>query len=146
MDSSTKIISLDDLTRKENRYPTEEEGLQLALHLCELIAPKDGNFPLITPKNIYIENEKTWSAANPPVSNDPSEALFRVGAVLHYLLTRQPFHISHYLDGPPPIRERNPQISVRFESIVNRCCKISAHFDIRMLPPYAKIWNVCRKN
>ena len=119
MDSS-KIISLDDFARKENRYPSEEEALEWALRLCDLVKEQEGAYPLISAKSIYIENDDQWVTAHPPVTTDPSEALYRLGVVLHYLLTRMPFQISHYLDGPPSVRERNPQISVRMESIVSR--------------------------
>lgn len=117
MDSS-KIISLEDFIRKENRYPSEEEALEWALQLTGLIEPAPGSYCLVEPKGIYIENGNHWTTPHPPVSSDASEALFRAGAVLHFLLTRTPFRISHYLDGPPPIRILNPQISVRFESVV----------------------------
>ena len=117
MDSS-KIISLEDFIRKENRYPSEEEALGWAIQLCDLLEDPGGGYRVLSPKNVYIENGNGWSTAHPPVTHDQSEALFRVGAVLHFLLTRNPFRISHYLDGPPPVREKNPQISVRFESIV----------------------------
>ena len=119
MDSS-KIISLEDLAKNENRYPSEEEALRWAIQLCDLVGGEGGNHPLLSPKNIYVENGNKWTTAHPPVTRDASEALFRMGAVLHYLLTRKHFQISHYLDGPPAIRERNPQISVRLESIVLR--------------------------
>jgi outer membrane protein assembly factor BamB len=119
MDSS-KIISLEDFAKKENRYPSEEEGLQWAVRLCDLVESSNGNYPLMSAKSIYIENDNHWVTAHPPVTTDPSEALYRLGVVLHSLLTRLPFQISHYLDGPPPVRERNPQISVRLESIVSR--------------------------
>ncbi len=119
MDSS-KIISLEDFARKENRYPSEEEALQWAIRLCDLVENADGIYPLLGSKSIYIENENRWVTAHPPVTNDSSEALYRLGVVLHSLLTRMPFQISHYLDGPPSVRERNPQISVRLESIVSR--------------------------
>ena len=117
MDSS-KIISLEDFVRKENRYPNEEEALNWASQLCDLAMDPAGGFRLLSPKNVYIENGNPWSTAHPPMTNDQSEALFRIGAVLHFLMTRNPFRISHYLDGPPAVREKNPQISVRFESIV----------------------------
>jgi outer membrane protein assembly factor BamB len=117
MDSS-KIISLEDFIRKENRYPSEEEALLWALQLCDIFQDPAGGYRILSPKNVYVENGNRWSTAHPPVTKDESEALFRVGAVMHFLLTRDPFRISHYLDGPPPVRERNPQISVRFESIV----------------------------
>lgn len=119
MDSS-KIISLEDFARKENRYPSEEEALQWAIRLCDLLENSDGTFKLISAKSIYIENDDRWVTAHPPITNDSSEALYRLGVVLHSLLTRMPFQISHYLDGPPSVRERNPQISVRLESIVSR--------------------------
>ncbi len=119
MDSS-KIISLEDFVRKENRYPSEEEALQWSLRLCDLLEEPGNGYRMLSPKNIYLENGNTWSTANPPVTKDGSEAIFRAGAIIHFLLTRNPFRISHYLDGPPSIRERNPQISVRFESIVLR--------------------------
>ncbi len=119
MDSS-KIISLDDVVKKENRYPAEEEALQWALQLCDLVQDQSGMFPLLSPKNIYIENDSRWTTAHPPSTTDPSEALFRLGTVLHYMLTRKPFRISHYLDSPPSVREQNPQISVRLEAMVSR--------------------------
>lgn len=119
MDSS-KIISLDDFAKQLNRYPSEEEALQWALQICELIDSKDGNYPLLSPRNVYIENGDRWVTAHPPVMSDSSEALFRAGVILYYLLARTPFEISHYLDSVPSIRERNPQISVRLESIVLR--------------------------
>jgi outer membrane protein assembly factor BamB len=117
MDSS-KIISLEDFIRKENLYPSEEQGLQWTLQLFDLLQNPSGGYRVLNPKNIYVENGNHWSTAQPAVTTDVSEALFRIGAVLHFLLTRSPFQISHYLDGPPAIRERNPQISVRFESII----------------------------
>ena len=117
MDSS-KIISLEDYIRKENRYPSEQEALGWALQLCDLLVDPSGGFRMLSPKNVYVENGNQWSTAHPPLTSDESEALFRVGSVLHFLLTRNPFRISHYLDGPPSVRERNPQISVRLESIV----------------------------
>lgn len=119
MDSS-KIISLEDFAKKENRYPSEEEALQWAIRLCDLVQNSQGAFPLIGAKAIYIENDDRWVTAHPPSTTDESEALYRLGVVLHSLLTRMPFQISHYLDGPPSVRERNPQISVRLESIVSR--------------------------
>lgn len=119
MDSS-KIISLEDFTKQSNRYPSEEEALKSAIDLCKLIDFQNGNYPLLNPRNIYIENDVRWVTAHPPVTSDSTEALFRLGAVLHYFLTRNPFQISHFLDGPPPVRERNPQISVRLEGIVSR--------------------------
>ncbi|MCI0605190.1 PQQ-binding-like beta-propeller repeat protein [bacterium] len=117
MDSS-KIISLEDFIRKENRYPSEEEALIWALQLCDIMEDSAGGFRMLSPKNVYVENGNRWSTAHPPLTDDVSEALFRFGALLHFLLTRNPFRISHYLDGPPAVRERNPQISVRFESII----------------------------
>lgn len=117
MDSS-KIISLEDFIRKENRYPSEEEALGWALKLCDLVEDPAGGYRMLSPKNVYVENGSAWSTAHPPQTLDQSEALFRFGAVLHFLLTRDPFRISHYLDGPPAVREKNPQISVRLESIV----------------------------
>lgn len=119
MDSS-KIISLEDYTRQRNKYPDEEEGLDYALKISGLLAPQDGGLPLLGPRNIYIENDVRWQTAHPHATSDEPEALFRAGAVLHYLLTRSPFRISYYLDGPPAVRERNPQISVRMEAIVSR--------------------------
>jgi hypothetical protein len=119
MDSS-KIISLEDYIRKENRYPSEEESLGWAMQLCDLLQDPAGGFRMLSPKNIYVQNGNQWSTAHPPMTSDESEALFRLGAVLHFLLTRNPFRISHYLDGPPPVRDKNPQISVRLESIVSR--------------------------
>jgi outer membrane protein assembly factor BamB len=119
MDSS-KIISLEDFTSNKNEYPSEEESLHSAIELCNLIDHNQGDYPLLHPKNIYIENDTRWVTAHPPLTPDASEALFRVGAVLHYLMTRTPFRISHFLDGPPPVRERNPQISIRLEAIVTR--------------------------
>jgi outer membrane protein assembly factor BamB len=117
MDSS-KIISLEDYIRKENRYPSEEEALQWAMQLCDLLNDSTSGLRMLSPKNIYVENGNHWSTAHPPITTDSSEALFRLGAVLHFLTTRNPFRISHYLDGPPSVRERNPQISVRFEAII----------------------------
>jgi|GEM_PF-5329799 len=119
MDSS-KIISLEDYIRKENRYPSEEEALQWAMQLCDLLEEPGKGFRMLSPKNIYVENGNHWSTAHPPITSDDSEALFRMGAVLHFLTTRSPFRISHYLDGPPAVRELNPQISVRFESMIVR--------------------------
>jgi outer membrane protein assembly factor BamB len=119
MDSS-KILSLEDFAKNRNQYPTEEESLEHALRLCSLVDSQNGEYPLLNPKNIYIENDERWVTAHPPVTKDCSEALFRLGAVLHSLVTRSPFRISHYLDGPPSVHERNPQISVRFESIIAR--------------------------
>lgn len=119
MDSS-KIISLEDYTRHSNQLPREEEALAFALNLCSLLQPQDGGYPLLSPRNIYIENDVRWVTAQTPSTSDASEALFRAGAVLHYLIARTPFRISYYLDGPPQVRERNPQISVRFEAIVSR--------------------------
>jgi outer membrane protein assembly factor BamB len=119
MDSS-KIISLEDFARKENRYPSEEEALQWASRLCDLFQGSEEVFPLISAKAIYIENGESWTIAHPPTTPDESEALYRLGVVLHSLLTRMPFQISHYLDGPPSVRERNPQISVRLEAIVTK--------------------------
>jgi outer membrane protein assembly factor BamB len=117
MDSS-KIISLEDFIRKENRYPSEEEALGWAMQLCDLLEDPGNGYRVLSPKNIYVENGNHWSTAHPPVTPDVSEALFRLGALLHFLTTRNPFQISHYLDGPPVVRERNPQISVRFESMI----------------------------
>ena len=119
MDSS-KIISLEDYARHSNQLPREEEALVFALNLCALLQPQDGGYPLLSPRNIYIENDANWVTAQTPSTNDPAEALFRAGAVLHYLIARTPFRISYYLDGPPQVRERNPQISVRFEAIVSK--------------------------
>jgi outer membrane protein assembly factor BamB len=119
MDSS-KIISLDDFIRKENRYPAEEEALDWALQVCALLELSPGNYRFLDEKSIYIENGNRWTTANPPLSTDASEALFRAGAILHFALTRTPFRISHHLDGPPSIRAVNPQISVRFEAVVLR--------------------------
>jgi outer membrane protein assembly factor BamB len=119
MDSS-KIISVEDYIRKENRYPAEEEGLAWALQLCNLIEPQPGNYCLIDPRTVYIENDEQWTTPLPPSTKDPAQALFRLGIILHYLLTRLPFQISVYLDGPPSIKTRNPQISVRFETMILR--------------------------
>ncbi len=135
MDSS-KIISLEDVVKKENRYPSEEEALQWALQLCDLVQDQSGVFPLLSSKNIYIENDSHWTTAHPPSTTDPSEALFRLGTVLHYLLTRKPFRISHYLDGPPSIREQNPQISVRLEAIVNRLVQTVRAFRFSTITEY----------
>src|SRR5438045_3672932 len=115
MDSS-KIISLDDFVRKSNRYPPEEEALAWALQLADLISTNNGKFRLLDPKNVYLENDARWTIANPKETDQPSDALFRLGALLHFLITRMPFRISHYLDGPPGIRRWNPQISIRFET------------------------------
>lgn len=119
MDSS-KILSLEDFAKSKNVYPGEDEALGHALRLCALVDSQNGEYPLLNPRNIYIENDERWVTAHPPMTRDCSEALFRVGAVLHSLVTRSPFRISHYLDGPPSVQERNPQISVRFESIISR--------------------------
>src|SRR6185369_5564046 len=107
-----------DFIRKENRYPSEDEALGWAMQLCELLEDPGNGFRVLSPKNIYVENGNHWSTAHPPITSDVSEALFRLGALLHFLTTRSPFQISHYLDGPPAVRERNPQISVRFESMI----------------------------
>jgi outer membrane protein assembly factor BamB len=119
MDSS-KIISLEDASREANRYPTEEEALEAALRLCDLLEPGGGSYPLLNPGNVYIENDTRWVTANPPLTADLSEALYHLGAVLHFLVTRASFQVSYYLDGPMLVRQRNPQISVRFEAIVTR--------------------------
>lgn len=119
MDSS-KIISLEDLSRHRNEYPGEEEALEFALKLCGLLKQDNGAYPLLSPRNIYVENDVRWVTAQTPMTGDATEALFRAGAVLHHLLTRTPFRISYYLDGPAQVRERNPRISVRFEAIVSR--------------------------
>lgn len=117
MDSS-KIISLEDYIKKENRYPGEEEALEWAIQVCDLLESAPGDYCLLDSKNIYLENGNRWTTANPPHSTDASEALFRAGAILHFALTRAPFRISHHLDGPPSIRAVNPQISVRFEAVL----------------------------
>ncbi|PWT89742.1 MAG: hypothetical protein C5B54_08420 [Acidobacteria bacterium] len=119
MDSS-KIISLEDFVKQQNRYPGEEEVLQWAIQIGNLLETDAGTYPLLDYKNIYVENDTRWTTANPPVTSDASEALFRTGVVLYYLLTREHFQISYYLDGPPAVRQKNPQISVRFESIALR--------------------------
>src|SRR5438034_5452081 len=100
MDSS-KIISLEDFVRKSNRYPSEEEALGWALQLAELVNSSDGKFRLLDPKNVYLENDTHWTIASANDTDQPSDALFRLGAILHFLITRTPFRISHYLDGLP---------------------------------------------
>lgn len=119
MDSS-KIISLEDLSRHRNEYPGEDEALDYALKICGLLQQDNGNYPLLSPRNIYVENDVRWVTAQTPVTRDATEALFRAGAVLHHLVTRAPFCISYYLDGPPQVRDRNPRISVRMETILSR--------------------------
>src|SRR5215470_14360654 len=101
--------TLEDQLRRATRHFTtklpEDEALAIGRDVVRELARAHGEtpprFPDVDPATIAVVDGKPRLEGG-AAAGDPREALFRLGAIVHWAATGQAPAVSWRLDGPPP--------------------------------------------